>query len=320
MAMFNLDLSTILQILLAVIIILVLYVVTLVILNVDTIVMSKSNKVLPQEMIKVIDGYAPISYLGNRTYNTSNPYADNFVKLGKSINTMGGAQFTYQFWIKIDDPNDALFKNLVVLLKGDDRKYKVGLYNSETLQLSSSEKTPDYAVVCPMIKFVDSYRHLKVRLNTYNNPMTDIDINMTPNDSGLGRRNALSLLPLNWYLLTFVFEDNISYQTVQENGINFKFWLNDFLYQENGASNMAELRNNTIKQNDGNLVLFPDPPEQGTFVRIGNVRYYNYSLDEVDIKRVYASGPPTTSAIETEQGKNTPAYLTAYNKVDIYNY
>jgi len=274
--------------------------------------------VKPRDMTEILNGYAPISYLGYKSYNTFNSYADNFRKIGKSLNTMGGGQFTWQFWIKVEDPNDVLFKNLVILLKGDNRKYKTGLYDPNSRQLLA--KLPaDYMVVCPLIKFVDSYRHLRVQFNTANSPGTRIDINMDPNTGNLSRRNALSLLPLNWYLFTFVFQDNFSYANAQENGINFQFWLNDFPYQENTVTDTA-LRNNTLKQNDGDLFLIPNPPEQGGFLKLGNIRYFNYALDDEDIKAAYLAGPPSKNAMEEDQGTPKPPYLTAYNKIDVYNY
>lgn len=322
--MVALDLNMVLQIVLALIILIIIYIFTLVILNIDTIIVRNSNKVKPQETTTIVDGYAPVSYLGYKSYNTINQFGENFKKLGRSINTMGGAQFTYQFWLKIEDPNDALFKNLVLLLKGDDRKYKVGMYrlNPDATKGYSRYNTipADYVITCPLIKFVDSYRHLRVQFNTANSPLTSIDINMNPNEAGLGRRNALSLLPLNWYMFTFVFEDNISIQNVQENGINFKFWLNDFSYQENGASDNTALRNNTIKQNDGDLYLLPNPPQNGTFLKLGNIKYYNYALNESDIQKTFAAGPPSKSTMELSDKGDIPPHLSAFNKIDIYNY
>lgn len=319
MPMPAMNVGMILQIVLALVIVLILYIITLVVLNIDTIVLQNSNRVKDHETSLLLRGYAPISYLGYKSFNTYNSFADNFRKIPRSLNTSGGAQFTYQFWVKIDDPTDSLFKDLVVLLKGDNRKYKIGLYD-----LVSKTKTvalpDDYAISCPLIKFVDSYRHLSVQFNTLNNPKTSIDISMNPNDGTMARRNTLSLLPLTWYLFTFTFEDNFSPASARENGIIFRFWLNDFLCQENTASEFPALRNNTLKQNDGDLFLFPNPPENGSFLRIGDLKYYNWSLEDEEIRTAYQAGPPTKSAIETDNQTNKPPYLGAYNKIDVTNY
>jgi hypothetical protein len=317
--MVAMNMRMVVQILLALVIIIILYIVTLVILNIDSLITKHSTVVRPHETTVIVNGYAPVSYLGNKQYNTFNTFADNFKKIGKSVNTSGGSQFSYQFWIKIDDPNDSLFKNLVLLLKGDKRKYKIGLYDSETLQKSKTIPA-NYVITSPMIKFVDSYRHINVQFGTANSPVTSIDINMSPNNPGEGRRNLLSLLPLNWFMFTFVFEDNFSYMNGHENGINFKFWINDTPYQENTASDNPDLRYNTLKQNDGDLFILPNSPEGGNFMKMGNIKYFNYALDNGDIKSAYNQGPPTISAVEIEQGTPKPTYLTAYNKIDVFNY
>jgi len=313
--------GTALQVILAIIIVIILYIITLVVLKIDTIVVVSSNRVKPRETVDIVDGYAPVTYLAGKTYNTNNTYVDNFRKIGRSVNSMGGAQFTYQFWMKIEDPNDAFFKDLVVLLKGDNRKYKIGLYDP-TDGSKLSEKPDDYVIACPMIKFVDSYRHMRIQFNTMKNPITAMDINMNPNDPGMGRRNVLSLLPLSWYLLTFVFEDNVSSQSFTENGINVKFWLNDFPYQEMSASTASTLKSTTFKQNNGNLFLFPEMVQSNNFMKVGNLKYFNYSLTEQDIRNAFKAGPPTRASVEATSPRNDskPAYLTAYNKIDLYNY
>lgn len=309
----------VIQIILAFIIIIILYIVTLVILNIDSIVVKTSSIVKPNETTVIMNGYASASYLGTKSFNTFNAFAPNYIKIGKSLNTNGGSQLSYQFWIKIEDPNVNVFDNLIILCKGDKNKYKIGLYDIDNKNLIS-KIPPDYVIVAPLIKFIDSYRHLRVQFNTANSPMTSIDINMSPNDVGQGRRNVLSLLPLNWYLFTFVLEDNFSYTNIAENGINFKFWVNDFLYQENGASDSPSLRNNTLKQNDGDLFLIPNSPSTGNFLKMGNIKYFNYALAEDNIKHTYQYGPPTFNAEEIEQRQIQPAYLTAFNKIDVFNY
>lgn len=311
--------SMIVQILLALIVLIILYILTLVILNIDSLIVKDTSIVKPNEITTIIDGYAPISYLANKSFNTFNSFAPNYKKIGKSINGIGGAQFSYQFWIKIEDPNDSLFNDLVLLLKGDINKYRIGLYDMNTNKYKS-ELSSNYVITAPLIKFVDSYKHLNIQFNTTNNPMTSIDINMNPDNSGQGRRNVLSLLPLNWYLFTIVLIDNYSYSNDTENGINFKFWINDFLYQENSASDSPTLRNNTLKQNDGDLFILPNIKQQGgDFLKMGNIKYFNYALDSNDIISTFQAGHPRYSAVENVEKTTQPAYLTAFNRIDIYN-
>lgn len=305
------------QIAIGLVFIVLLYIVTLVVLNIDTLVVSAETRVKPKEMTKIIDGFASVSYLTNKKYNTITPFANTFKKIGRSINTSGGAQFSYQFWIKVEDANDELFKNLVVLLKGDKRKFRVGYYNESGKIIRSEE---NYAVAAPAIMFTKSYRDMCVIMNTTKDPLTKIDINMNASP-GVGRQNLLSLMALNtWFMLTFVFVDNFSVPNAAENGIKFLMYVNEIPYIEHTANSMPSLRGNTLKQNDGDLFVFPDNTQSGEFVKIGNVNYYNYALTPNDVTKIYSSGPPMHPAVVDERASKSPAFISAGNKIDIYNY
>jgi len=317
------------QIVLGIVIIIILYIITLIMLNIDSIVASSDTSVKPKQMTKIIDGFASISYLNNKSYNTVTPTANSFRKIPKSVNTSGGAQFTYQYWIRIEDANDALFTDLVVLHKGDNRKFNVGYYENspittshpENRLLSTNISVP--VIACPMIKFGNSYRDLNIMVNTTKNPFVNVNIAVTPADSQRtsGSKNLLSLLALkNWYLFTFVFKDNIAATNNTENGISLTIYINDVQYYTYTPTDIPEFGNNTLKQNEGDLYLFPDLQNGTDFLKIGNINYYNYALDVDDVIKVFEKGAPTHSIVLDNLKNNQPSYLSAYNKIDIYNY
>jgi hypothetical protein len=310
------------QVVLGIVIIIVLYIVSLVVLNIDSLVVSSDQRVKPKQVTNILNGYAPVSYLNNKSYNTiSHHNNNNYKKIGKSINTMGGSQFTYQCWIKIKDANDDNFKDLVLLLKGDKRKYNLGYYTKQEgdkLKLHHAVNA-QYGVTAPLIKFTDSYRGIQVQMNTSKDPLVKIDIKM--NNSPGNHQNLLSLLAINnWYLFTFVFVDHFQVKAASETGIGFFMYVNDIPYVEQNASTMPELRGNTLKQNDGNLHIFPDLKNSSEFMSVGNIKYYNYALVPKQIKKVFEMGPPTVPSSIGVQRKDSPSYLSAYNKIDIYNY
>lgn len=316
----NDNLNMVIQIIFGLVVIILIYVVTLVVLNIDALVASKSIIVKPRETTLVIDGWANASPLANKSYNTINPFVDDFRKIGKSINSNGGAQFTYQFWIKIEDINPENFKNQVLLMKGDNMKYKVGLYDFNTKKKISDNKTEDYMIKCPLIKFGESYRDLIVEFNTNKNINYSTRIKSKGEVDPIARRNALSLLPINWYLFTFVFEDNFSPLEVTENGIKFSFYLNDFPYHIVNASTEPLLRDNFLKQNEGGLHILPGMKTVNDFIKLANIKYTNYAMTQDEVMKEYSKGPPKHSAILVSQNIAKPSYLTAYNKMDIYNY
>jgi hypothetical protein len=135
------------------------------------------------------------------------------------------------------------------------------------------------------------------------------------------RKNLLSLLPINWTLLTFVFEDNYSIIDNSENGIKISFYINDTPYWSDSASTNPRLRNNFFKQNDGNIYFLPNLKTSTDFMKMANVRYYNYSVTQSEIKQTYLRGPPNYHATKNEEKSSVkPSFISALNKVDIYNY
>lgn len=311
-------LNTVVQVIFGIVVVAILYVITLIVLNVDAIVSQKSVVVRPREMTTIIDGWANSSYLAKLSFNTINAFSDNFRKIGKSINTSGGAQFTYQFWMRIENTDNNAFKDQVILLKGDNRKYKTARYDMTTTKRLTNGDNADYMIKCPLIKFGDSYKEIKVQFNT--NKIVDYEIPIISNTDADTRQNVMSLLPLNWFLFTFVFEDNYSTLESAENGIRFMFYLNDFPQHQIQASSDTQLRDNFLKQNEGNLHILPTMTNSNDFIKLANIRYYNYALSHKDVANVYARGPPSHSAVLVAKNKSKPAYLSAYNKMDIYNY
>lgn len=317
-----------LQILLASLVIYIIYIFSLVMLNINSIVITNFKKVVPDEIINIVDGYASTNFLSKKSFNTYNTFASNFKKIGRSVNTRGGAQFSYQFWIKINDTTESNFNNLIMLLKGDNRKYQL-VYYDPNISLSNNVTTSeqlsdltvnDYIIGCPIIKFKDSYTNLNVTFNTINNPLTSIDITMSKTSTQQTRRNVLSLLPLDWYLFTFVFQDNYDPLSSFENGIQFQFWVNDFSVQQNNATDTPSLRGNTLKQNDGDLFLFPNLTNNNNFMNLGNIKYYNFALKYPDISKTFNAGPPKYNIQDVTKNVDKPPFITAYNKIDVYNF
>lgn len=330
-----------LQVTAAIIIILILYIVTIYVLNIDSLVVNSGMNVKQKEITTVIDGYAGPSYLYNMEFNTINPFSDNYKRIARSLNENGGASYSYQVWIKVEDADDSLFKDLVIFLKGDKRKYNLAYYNKQgkgaaaatvttgasttTAQESSEyilkkQLMPSAYVACPLISFGNSYRELKIRFNTNRDVYNEILIDMKKDAEPSSRKNLLSLVPLNWTLFTFVFEDNYSFMAGGQNGIKFYLYINDSPYWIESASSTAFLRNDFLKQNDGNLYLFPDIKTTTDFVKIANLKYFNYAVQPSEIASAYAKGPPSYGASYKPDKIVKPAYVSALNKVDIYNF
>lgn len=311
-----------LQILAALVIVFVLYIITLLVLNTDSLVVLTDARVKQKEKISIFTGTTSVNKLSGKEYNTIAPFAPNFKKIAKSLNSYGGAQFSYQFWMKINDTTPAHYQDLVVLLKGDNKKYKKALYDPNTLNKINNSETPDdYMIKSPCIKFGTSYQNLIIEFNTNNTPNSSMSIDLQNLETNTNRKNLLSLLPYNWYLITYVLEDNYSSSIVSENGISVRLYVNDFPYMLSTASTDPTLKNNYLKINDGNLYLFPNLKTSSEFMNLADMKYYNYALTQSDIAERYKSGPSKFEMKDDIHNSSTvPAFVSTYNQMDIYNY
>jgi hypothetical protein len=313
------------QIGVALIVLLIMYIVTLAVLNIDSIVNTPSIVIKQKETTVLLDGYAGPTMLTELQYNTVNPYVENYKRIARSANQNSGASFTYQFWLKVENPDDNLFKNLTLIHKGDRNNYRVGYYepvDSDARQFKLIKKLPPAPyVACPSISFGRSYKELVVYFNSNKDVANAIHINMDVDREPSARKNLLSLLPVNWTLLTFVFQDNYSFTQNSENGIKFTFYVNDVPYWTETSSSAPLLKDDVLVQNDGDVSFLPNAKNTTEFMKMGNVKYYNYALNQSEVSSVFQNGPPTYAASKTENLRAaTPAYIGALNKIDIYNY
>lgn len=307
-----------LQILAAVTSIIIIYLITLYVLHSDGLITTLDIKVERNESILLINGYASPGQIAKKHFNTINAYTDNFKKIPRSLDSGGGASMTYQFWIKINDTDESKYRDLIILLKGDNREFVSGHYDKNGAL--THQDPPQRTIKSPLIKFGHSYKNIVIETNTNNVVNYRADVDMNPESTSMSRRNLLSLLPINWFLFTFVFEDNYSVTDSTENGIKITFYVNDFPYQINSASSDPLLRNNWLVQNDGELYLMPNLNQSGDFLSIANLTYYNSAQTPDQIRKVFNAGAPTNQYSETPQLTNKPAFINAMNKLDIYNY
>ena len=148
----------------------ILYTMTLFFLKIPSIVIDKSDVVKKKESTLILDGYAPATFLSNTKYNTMNINSSNFRKIGRSVNTAGGLQFTYQFWIKISADTTANdIKDRIILHRGSQQKFSSGIYKYDPASKTYNkieEKPGDIVIKCPLIKFGQSKDEIEVKALT----------------------------------------------------------------------------------------------------------------------------------------------------------
>lgn len=312
------------QLLLAFVIILILYITTLIILRIDTLVIFPSFTVKQREETIIQSEKANSGNLPGYRYNTIFPFRKDYVKIAQSVNGSTGTQFTYQFWMKVNDSDPSNFQDLVLLLKGDSKKYKIGYYDMKTnKRLPDLDEDADYMIKCPLIRFKGGYKNLVVEMNTNNHPNLKLDINLdgnndcrtitSPTTDGNtttttvcdNRKNLLTLLPLDWFLFTFVFEENYSVTESTENGIKFTLYLNDLPIFSKSGSSFPSLRNNFIKQNDGDLYMLPNLQGKLNVLELSDVKYFNYAKNDSEVRNDYNKRAKTFSENSKSQNLYT---------------
>lgn len=291
--------------------------ITLILLRSDSLITPLDTKVKRNETQTIIKGYATPGQISKKSYNTINVFNDKFLKIPKSLDSYGGASYSYQFWIKINDTDVNKFNNIILLLKGDIRQFVTGTYDEKGKLIHKSH--PDWKIKSPLIKFGNSYKNIVVEFNTANVPDYKFNIDMNGDDDSPSRRNLLSLLPINWFMFTFIFSDNYSIIDGSENGIKASFFINDIPYQINNANSDPLLRNNRLIQNDGDLNILPNYQSDGDPFKLGNIMYYNTAINHDQIRKTYNKGPPTFQYVGKEQKEARPSFITTYNKIDITN-
>lgn len=310
------------QIVTGLLIVYVVYRMSLWLVDKDRLVSVKPPAGTKQD-IDIIDGYAHVSLASNRSWNTINPNANNYRPIIKSYNRKGGIQFSYSFWLYIEDSTPNNVANRVILLRGDTKAYGITTnqqVNNGVITVTSSNRIEPIIPIIqsPGISFGNSYDNIVVTFNTLDNPLTTV--RMKPisgaNDNSI-RHNLLKLMQQRWFMLTFTFEDNVAINDF-EDGIIVRCYVNEVLYH-------TETFKSALKTNNGDVHIFPSiqSDTRGAMrnARVGNVKYYNYALGDTQVRDLFAKGAPKYPCKELmgDDGIGSPLYLSEYNKLDIYN-
>lgn len=325
--MMGLSFVVVVQVAVGLLIVFGVYRMSLWIMQQDRLVVTDNQQTQMKKAFKILDGYAEAGMASNRVWNTVNPSANNFRALPRSYNRKGGAQFSYSFWLLLDDttPENVAYKDIFV--RGDTREYTYSKSTQPPADVAVTRSAPnlvksapvvtaktDMAIKCPRVRFGPTYDTLVVDFNTLHDVDQSVQINSYASgahDSTL-RKNVMKLIDHKWVLFTFVFEDNVAINEF-EDGIIMRFYINDLLYHT------ARVKS-TLRQNNGNFYLLPS--KNGSSIkhaRIGDVTYYNYAASSISIGDVYRQGPPKHAAKYLSSNTGSPLWLSIYNEMDIYN-
>ena len=255
----------------------------------------------------------PIEFKTNPIYSKDN----NYVNLHKSVNLVGGTQFTYSFWLNKNKQTE--FKDIVILEKGN--------------------LTPGGDNSTPKIKFGNNSGELEISFKIYKgNDITNTDDNdkTMKIDSGVsGELFKLTNID-EWSLITVTFQDSVDDNGIK-NGVNVSVYLNDVLLKSEdfteeynrdtdnrGTLTAAPL----LKLIETSIHILPHKTDDQNYnnkldnskAELADIKYYNYALTQLEISKNYKKGINNMMFKKiTDEDNNIDDKSVKYLQIDLLN-
>ena len=301
-------LKTLIQIIAAIIIVIILGIIAYSVYNseITRFITEMSSSVIVKKPINIFKGIMPLNSNVKPSYTTFDKSSGTFRDLKPSINQKGGAEYSYNFWIYMNDGNlssstDSTTK--VLFVKGNNTKLPyVSNYNCHA-------KNNWYLVKNPLVRvninnqkvsaIVTEFNTIKSVDAFHNNPekvnCDDADYNMRDNNLfgiyGLDNRTDL----LNkWSMVTIVVsETNPSSDIMFRNEAVVKMYLNGYEYfnKTSDAFYSGGVVTTAMRNNSGNLYVNPDKSDTDySKLAIADLTYFNYALTDEDVLKLHKGG------------------------------
>lgn len=231
----------------------------------------------------IFRGIKDLATTNDEVYDTSDPSHPTFRELPNSVNQLGGAEFTYSFWMykserTTTEPklsfqvNDNIESNdLILLIRGSDRKQQF------TDVCAKEVGSPENVMVkCPLIKFQgERWEYLVVELNTVNSPtgVREQSKNSCGSTAARGwsaaNSHKVALAGFDdgnfinkWFNVTVVVSDTEPKDNLPvRNKIRVKIFVNGVLeldrYVDNNLGDVTNDNPSILLQNNGPLYVAP---------------------------------------------------------------
>jgi hypothetical protein len=279
-------------------------------------------------------------------FNTSDPSELNYKNIKPSINQEGGAEYTYNFWLNIDQekivsPSNTPQKDIILFLKGEKNLY----YNSRTNFNCANNLTQNNPIILtknPLVRLSGDGKRIAVDYNNiyssdsyqhgskYNN-CSYIDAGADWNNKN---KNALGIYNIEfnnkWFMVTIVMREVADSNNILSlNRASCKMYVNGVkLLDKKVETKYANNRYSaTFRNNASHLYINPlidntiikdtmNPYKKvttGTALRMADAKYYNYAINEEMITSLYNKGFNTEVAVTATVDNK----LSKYNLVSV---
>lgn len=217
--------------------------------------------------VDIVDG---LKNAERRFVISNDPSNKSYINIPRSYNEENGIEFTYQFWLLVDNWTIRQGVNKHVFHKGNE------IHSKKSDDSKDDGKDDfDYPLLNAPGVYLDPNKNiLKIIMNTFDDPGNDEPLEV-PN------------IPIGkWVLITITLEGQI-----------LKAYQNGYLIQSKVLKSYPRQNNSPIWINDMN----------GFSGFISKLRYYNYAVPQNEIE-AYVSAGPTLSACLS--GRDVPKYIS----------
>ncbi len=264
-----------------------------------------------RKKIKILDGIYDFKN-GERVFTTQNPFDKLYLNLSPSVNQSGGAEYTYNFWIYVDNTKKTFTSDYkAIILKGSKQKVAYNADKSGNCLIKNKKK---YVFIKnPLIRIDRNFSKLLVEYNTITNVDAlnyDGAIVNNCNSENLRDNNMIGVYDLDkasiqkkFNMITLVIKETSSNEDIlYKNNTTCKLYLNSVLVLDrevNSPYNTDSTSGSTVmRQNNGKFYINPvnvysesttksDEISEPDSMKIADLTYYNYALELLDIQNLF---------------------------------
>ena len=288
---------TFLQVLFAICLVVVFFVVGFAIYNYEFLKSLKSTSGVLRETTPIFTGIKDLANTGEESYDTIDTEKPNYRRIGPSYNQKGGIEFSYSFWLFLNDlgnanvygPRSATTTALTpdegftqTNITTQNVLFMKGVNELSTYKNICGTNKKDYMIKCPLVKLEDYGNQLTVEFNTLQSNTSGTgyvegikqgarDI-CTESTTVWKQANAhkLTLGNINrtefnnkWILVTLTLQDTYPDDPLPyRNKVRCRVYVNNLIELDtyvDGSLIPSKDNTSTIKVNNGNLYIYPRP-------------------------------------------------------------
>jgi hypothetical protein len=270
-------------------------------------------------------------------YNTSDNTQSNFKDINPSINQEGGAEYSYNYWLFIDQGElkkiDNGEKDIILFLKGE----KILYYNNKfNYNCSNTNSTNNPVIITknPLVRLSGDGKKIAVEYNNIYNTESYQQGSMYKNCNRLSssdwnekNKNMLGIYDIEfnskWFMVTIVMKEvSDSNNVLSINRASCKMYINGVKLLDKKVETKydSKIYSATFKNNSSPFYINPlidgktpyGKVTVGSVLKIADIKYYNYSINDDMISSLYNKGFNNNVADTTPSNK-----LAKYSMVSI---